>query len=178
MATQSTIPPRTNGSLPRVDVPLKVSGAAMYSSDYNLAGMLYAVPVCATIASGKITKLDVSRAAAMPGVKAVYHNGNIGKIFRAGPPSGFNGILDEKRPPFEDNVVRYYGQYVAVAVALTFEQATAAANAVVATYEAAPINVSTKFTEAEAVEKPNEDSKRGDPDAAFKTAPVKIDETY
>ncbi len=26
MATQSTVPPRTNGSLPRVDGPLKVSG--------------------------------------------------------------------------------------------------------------------------------------------------------
>ena len=38
--------------------------------------------------------------------------------------------------------------------------------------------MSTKFTEAEAVEKPTEDSKRGDPEAAFKTAPVKIDETY
>ena len=63
MATQSTVPPRTNGSLPRVDGPLKVSGAAKYSSDYNLPGMLYAVPVCATIASGKITKLDVSQRA-------------------------------------------------------------------------------------------------------------------
>ena len=148
MATQSTVPPKTNGSLPRVDGPLKVTGAAKYSSDYNLAGMLYAVPVCSTIASGKISKLDVSKAAAMPGVKAVYHNGNFGKIFRAGPPTGFSGILDEKRPPFEDNVVRYYGQYVAVAVALTFEQATAAANAVVVTYEAGPVNVSTKFTES------------------------------
>ncbi len=34
------------------------------------------------------------------------------------------------------------------------------------------------LTESEAVEKPTEDSKRGDPDAAFKTAPVKIDQTY
>jgi xanthine dehydrogenase YagR molybdenum-binding subunit len=178
MATQSTVPPRTNGSLPRVDGPLKVSGAAKYSSDYNLPGMLYAVPVCATIASGKITKLDVSKAEKMPGVKAVYHNGNIGRIFRTAPPSGFAGILDEKRPPFEDNVVRYYGQYVAAVVALTFEQATAAANAVVATYEATPFNVSTKFAESEAVEKPTEDSKRGDPDAAFKTAPVTVDHVY
>jgi xanthine dehydrogenase YagR molybdenum-binding subunit len=178
MATQSTVPPRTNGSLPRVDGPLKVSGAAKYSSDYNLPGMLHAVPVCATIASGKITKLDIARAQSMPGVKAVYHSGNIGKLFRAGPANGFSGILDEKRPPFEDNVVRYYGQYVAAVVALTFEQAVAAANAVVVTYNAAPNNVSTHFTETEAVEKPNVDSHRGDPDAAFTKAPVKIDQTY
>jgi xanthine dehydrogenase YagR molybdenum-binding subunit len=178
MATQTTMPPKTNGSLPRVDGPLKVSGAAKYSSDYNLPGMLYAVPVCSTIGSGKITKLDASRAEGMPGVKAVYHHGNFGKIFRAGPPTGFNGILDEKRPPFEDEVVRYYGQYVAAVVAVTFEQATAAARAVVVSYEAAPVNVSTKFAESEAVEKPTEDSKRGDPDAAFKTAAVKVDAVY
>jgi len=82
MATQSTVPPKTNGRLPRVDGPLKVTGAAKYSSDYNLAGMLYAVPVCSTIASGKITKLDVSKAETMPGVKAVYHRENFGKLFR------------------------------------------------------------------------------------------------
>src|ERR1700684_2590133 len=126
MATNSTLPPRTNGSLPRVDGPLKVTGTAKYSSDYNLPRMVYAVPVCATIASGKITKLDTAKAQAMPGVKAVYHHGNFGKLFRAGPANGFSGILDEKRPPFEDDVVRYYGQYVAAVVALTFEQATAA----------------------------------------------------
>jgi xanthine dehydrogenase YagR molybdenum-binding subunit len=178
MATQSTVPPRTNGSLPRVDGPLKVTGTAKYSSDYNLAGMLYAVPVCATVASGKITKLDTAKAQAMPGVKAVYSHGNFGKLFRAGPANGFSGILDEKRPPFEDEVVRYYGQYVAAVVALTFEQATAAANAVDVTYEAAPFNVSTHFTEAEATEKPKVDSHRGDPDAAFAKAAVTVDHTY
>ena len=61
MATQLTVPPRIQGSLPRVDGPLKVTGGAKYSSDYNLPGMLYAVPVCATIASGKITQLDTAR---------------------------------------------------------------------------------------------------------------------
>ena len=68
MATQSTVPPRTNGSLPRVDGPLKVTGTAKYSSDYNLPRMVYAVPVCATIASGKITKLDAAKA------QAKYYN--------------------------------------------------------------------------------------------------------
>jgi xanthine dehydrogenase YagR molybdenum-binding subunit len=113
-------PPRTNGSLPRVDGELKVSGAAIYTSDHVLPGMLYAVPVCATIASGAVTSVDTSRAEGMPGVKAVYHRGNIGKIYRIAPASGFVGIVDERRPPFEDDVVRYYGQYVAAVVALTF----------------------------------------------------------
>jgi xanthine dehydrogenase YagR molybdenum-binding subunit len=178
MATSSTLPPRTNGTLPRVDGALKVTGTAKYSSDYNLPGMLYAVPVCATIASGEIVSLDTARAESMPGVKAVYHRGNIGKIFRTAPPVGFSGILDEKRPPFEDDTIRYYGQYVAAVVALTFEQAMAAANAVKVTYKAAPLDVGTHFTEAEAIGKPNVDSHRGDPDAAFASAAFKVDETY
>jgi xanthine dehydrogenase YagR molybdenum-binding subunit len=178
MTTLSTRPPRTNASGPRVDGPLKVTGSAMYSSDYKLPGMLYAVPVCATIASGTITGIDTTRAEAMPGVKAVYDRANFGKLFRTAPPQGFSGLTDEKRPPFEDDTVSYYGQYVAAVVALTFEQATAAANAVKVTYKAGPLNVSTHFTEAEAVEKPHVDSHRGDPDAAFPAAAVKVDEVY
>jgi xanthine dehydrogenase YagR molybdenum-binding subunit len=178
MATNSTLPPRTNGSLPRVDGPLKVTGTAKYSSDYNLPGMLYAVPVCATIASGAITELDTTRAQSMPGVKAIYHRANVGKLFRTAPPAGFTGIIDEKRPPFEDDTIRYYGQYVAVAVALTFEQAVAAANAVMVTYKAAPVNVTAHFTESETTEKPNVDSHRGDPDTAFAAASIRIDQTY
>jgi xanthine dehydrogenase YagR molybdenum-binding subunit len=176
--THSTLPPRTNGTLPRIDGPLKVTGGAKYSSDYNLPGMLYAVPVCATIASGTITELDTSRAEKMPGVKAVYHRLNFGKVFRAAPAQGFSGILDEKRPPFDDDTIRYYGQYVAAVVALTFEQAVAAANAVKVTYKAMPLNVATLFNESEATDKPNVDSHRGDPDAAFASAAVKIDQTY
>ncbi len=171
----TTTPPKTMGKLPRVDGPLKVTGAAMYSSDYNLPGMLYAVPVCATIPSGTITALDASVAEKMPGVKAVYSHGNIGKLYRTAPPSGFSGIVDEQRPPLEDEVVRYYGQYVAVVVAQTFEQATAAADKVKVTYRKSDHNVSDKL---KTDEKPKVDFHRGDPDAAFASAAVKIDETY
>ena len=38
---------------PRVDGPLKVSGTAQYASDFHFPGMLYAVPVEATIANGQ-----------------------------------------------------------------------------------------------------------------------------
>ncbi|MEP6990544.1 MAG: xanthine dehydrogenase family protein molybdopterin-binding subunit [bacterium] len=163
------------GSLPRIDGPLKVSGTATYTSDVNLPGMLYAVPVCATIASGKVTSIDAATARRMPGVKAVYHRGNIKPFFRAAPPKGFFGILDEKRPPFEDDVVRYWGQYVAVAVARTFEQATAAAHAVKVTYAADRHDVDPNLALSG---KMTEKSKRGDAEAAFAAAALKVDQNY
>ena len=43
---------------PRIDGPLKVTGTAKYTADHNLPGMLYAVPVCSTIANGFITDID------------------------------------------------------------------------------------------------------------------------
>src|SRR6187399_35197 len=128
---------------PRVDGPLKVSGTAMYASDFHFPGMLYAVPVEATIASGRVTKLDTAAAEKMPGVRAIFHRENIGKIFRSTLGAGFEGICEERRPPFEDDVVRYYGQYIALAVADTFESAKAAADAVRATYAKDKPNVET-----------------------------------
>jgi xanthine dehydrogenase YagR molybdenum-binding subunit len=175
MASILNLPPKTNAGLPRVDGPLKVSGAAIYTSDHNLPGMLYAVPVCATIANGSIASIDSDRAQGMPGVKAVYTRQNIGKLFRTAPAQGFTGILDERRPPFEDDNIRYYGQYVAAVVASTFEQAVAAADAVKVTYRTDKPDVRDHL---ETDEKPKVDSKRGDPEPAFQSAPVKLDETY
>src|SRR5438445_2956839 len=133
-------------STPRVDGPLKVSGTAQYTSDFNFPGQLYAVPVEATIANGRVVKLDTAAAEKMPGVRAVFHRENIGKIFRSVLGPGFAGITDERRPPFEDDVIRYYGQYIALAVADTFEAAKAAADAVRAIYSAEKPNVEPALT--------------------------------
>jgi xanthine dehydrogenase YagR molybdenum-binding subunit len=171
---------------PRVDGPLKVSGRAQYAADFQFPGKLYAVPVEATIASGKVVRLDTAEAEKMPGVRAILHRGNIGKISRSAPGPGFSGVCIERRPPFEDDVVRYWGQYVALAVADTFETAKAAADAVRVAYEKEKPNVATEL-------KPDDDpdviettygpehrlqSERGDPDAAFASAAVKLDQTY
>jgi xanthine dehydrogenase YagR molybdenum-binding subunit len=171
---------------PRVDGPLKVSGTAQYASDFHFPGMLYAVPVEATIANGRVVKLDTAAAEKMPGVRAIYHRDNIGKIFRSTLGPGFGGITDERRPPLEDDVVRYYGQYIALAVADTFEAAKAAADAVRATYESEKPNVETDLKaddEAETVATtfaPTKrvQSERGDAAGAFAGAPVKLDQTY
>src|SRR5438552_4474246 len=171
---------------PRVDGPLKVSGAAQYASDFHFPGTLYAVPVEATIASGKVAKLDTSAAEKMPGVRAIFHRENIGKIFRSVLGEGMEGIVDERRPPFEDDIIRYYGQYIALAVADTFESAKAAADAVHATYvkdkynvdpdlqaDDEPEMVPTTFEPTKRVQ-----SERGNPERAFASAPVKLDQIY
>src|ERR671919_366094 len=171
---------------PRVDGPSKVAGKAQYTSDFHFPGMLYAVPVEATIANGRIRKLDTSAAEKMPGVRAIFHRENIGKIFRSVPEPGFEGICEERRPAFADDVVRYYGQYVALAVADTFEAAKAAADAVRVTYDKKTPNVATdlKADDDPAVVQTSYgpekrlQSERGDPEKAFATAPVKLDQTY
>src|SRR3954454_5526550 len=148
----------------RVDGPLKVCGLAHYTSDYHFPDMLYAVPVEATIAKGRIEKLDTAGAEKMPGVRAVIHHANIGKLYRSVSRPDFLGICDERRPPFADDIVRYYGQYVAVAVADTFETAKAAPDAVRVTYATEKPNVDPDL---KADDKPKVDSERGDPDRAL-----------
>ena len=164
---------------PRIDGPAKVTGAATYSSDHHFPHMLYAWPVSATIAHGAVTSLDTAAAEKMTGVVAVYHRGNLGPLYRVPPAEGFNLIVDERRPPFEDDVVRYYGQYVAVVVAQTVEQARAAADRVKVSYSKRDPQLSKQLlATAGSTEKPKESSKRGDVAGAVKSSAVKVDETY
>jgi xanthine dehydrogenase YagR molybdenum-binding subunit len=187
MSTTQELPTSpVSRNTPRVDGPLKVSGKAQYTSDFRFPGQLYAVPVEATIANGRVLEIDTRAAEKMPGVRAVFHRENIGQIFRSTIGPGFGGITDERRPPLEDDVVRYYGQYVALAVAGTFEAAKAAADAVRVTYHAEKPNVDTELVAddepqvvATSFAPTNRlQSERGDPEAAFASAPVKLDQTY
>lgn len=181
----STISP-VGKDTPRVDGPRKVSGHAQYTSDFHFPGLLYAVPVEATIANGKLLKLDTSAAEKMPGVRAIFHRENIGPIFRSTFEAPFGGICVERRPPLEDDVIRYYGQYIALAVADTFESARAAADAVKATYAKEKPNVDAHL---EADDDPDVilttygpverlQSQRGNVENAFAGAPIKLDQTY
>ncbi len=160
-------------SLARVDGPLKVRGEAAYTSDRTMENLAYAVPVGSTIANGRIAALNLSRARQMPGVVEIYHRGNVGALYKPSPDAG---AIDEARPPFGDDVVRYYGQYVALVVAETFEEATAAAALVEVEYvDAAAPNVELELV---ADDEPAEVNRRGDPEGAYDAAPVKIDHTY
>ena len=83
---------------PRVDGPLKVSGTAQYASDFHFPGILYAVPVEATIANGKIQKLDSAEAESeltnQPTTQAVFQKAAEAAL-RGAKPQSQNGFKVE-----------------------------------------------------------------------------------
>src|SRR5215472_2360818 len=160
---------------PRIDGPLKTTGAADYSADFHFDGMAHAVPVIASVGKGRITSLDASAAERMPGVLLVLHHGNIGPLYRT-VPNDDNATNSEVRSAFEDEVIRHWGQHVAVVVAGTLEQAMAAAAAVKVEYAAETPDVRLNLDDFRGERKTVSD--RGDFDAAFDSATVKIDATY
>ncbi len=160
---------------PRIDGPLKTTGTAQYAADFHFDNMAHAVSVVSTISSGRITKLDTSAAERIPGVLLVLHHGNIGPLYRT-VPGDDNATNSEVRSAFEDEVVRHWGQHVAVVIAETLEQANAGAAVVKVEYETLPANLRASLDDYSGPRKSV--SKRGDPDAAFASAPVKIDATY
>ena len=126
--------------------PGEGDGTAQYTSDLHFPGHALRGAGAATIANGRVDALDTA-AAEMPARRA-----------RDPPPAdhrpdlpvdggaGLRGHLRGAASPFEDDVVRYYGQYVALAVADTFEAATAAAAAVRVQYRAERPNVDPHLT--------------------------------
>ena len=58
-------------SILRPDAPDKVTGQVQYVADLNLRGLLHAKLLRSPHAHAKIVRIDVSRARALPGVRAV-----------------------------------------------------------------------------------------------------------
>ncbi len=160
-------------AFPRIDGPLKLTGSAKYSSDRSFPNMLYGVAVGSTIANGRIASIDAGAALEMPGVIEIFHRDNLPAIYKPSPEAG---PIDESRPPFADDVIRYHGQYVALVVAETFEEAACAAARVTVTYaDAESPHVAPELF---ADDQPEEQSRRGDAEAAYAAAAVKVDQTY
>ena len=125
----------------RIDGRLKVSGTAHYAADHPMPGLLYAYGVYSTIARGQIRAIDDAKALKMPGVVCIVHHLNCPKLHRTpATPMDMKKILnaskvDEFRTPFEDDRVAYPGQFVALVLAESIEQARAAAYQVSVDYD-------------------------------------------
>ncbi|WP_373377165.1 xanthine dehydrogenase family protein molybdopterin-binding subunit [Cupriavidus nantongensis] len=169
----------------RIDGRLKVTGAALYTADRALPGMLFAYGVYSTVASGRITGLDMADARRVPGVVDILHNGNFPRLYRTpkSPISGANiltaSITDEHRLPFEDNTIYYGGQMVALVVADTFEHAREAAYRVKASYAGErPVVDLEHGIKANGLRDGGRGHARGAPASAYDRSAVKVDVTY
>lgn len=169
----------------RVDGRLKVTGHAQYTADHGLKRMAYAYGVYSTIASGRVTRIDTDEAQRMPGVLGIYHHGHFTELYRPPKmklnPDKIDRLVkvDESRLPFEDDRVYYAGQFVAMVVADSFEQARAAAYKVKVEYKEEPALAT--LAQAKRVQSPRtagSDYSRGDPQAGFDKAAHRIDATY
>jgi xanthine dehydrogenase YagR molybdenum-binding subunit len=169
----------------RIEGRQKVSGEARYAADHPMTGMLYAYGVYSTIASGRIAAIDDRQARSMPGVVDIFHHGNFPNLHRTPDAAlNFSAMLsaakaDEHRLPFEDDRVYYPGQFVALVVGNTFEQARAAAYAVKVHYQdGQPVKSLAEALRANGAQDGGAGHSRGDPDAAFLSAARRIDQTY
>lgn len=161
----------------RIDGSLKVTGAARYAVDHPMDNVAFGVPVPSTVGNARIVRIDTSIAKRMPGVLTIITHENTDQLFRPAGQLEQNSRAGEARPPFEDDKVYYYGQYVALVVANTFEQAKDAASKVKVDYDAHP-NVVEIGDAAPPPGPPRIHYTRGSADEAFNSAPVKIDQTY
>ena len=120
----------------RVDARLKVTGTAPYAAEHNQPNMAYAFPVRSTIAKGKITAFDKSAAEKAAGIITVLTHENAPRLKSANPEEvkKAGGMTGEDFVPVQENMVYYYGQYIALVVAETYEQARSAAALVKVTY--------------------------------------------
>ena len=168
--------------LNRTDGRAKVTGAALYTADQPIRGVLHAVMVTSTIASGRILQIDDAAAKTMRGVVAVLTSANAGKLPEGGkaavnPPAGRVMSL------LQDDEVHYNGQPIAVVVADTLEHAKAGAEVVRVRYQGADAKLDFGAARANAYspkqvlgKKP--DTSSGDVDAAARAAPTRVDATY
>jgi xanthine dehydrogenase YagR molybdenum-binding subunit len=72
--------------IPRSDALEKVTGRARYTADVQRGAMLHAAFVRAPIASGRVTRLDLSRALALPGVRGALVADDVPGISHMGAP--------------------------------------------------------------------------------------------
>ncbi|MFN5487732.1 MAG: xanthine dehydrogenase family protein molybdopterin-binding subunit, partial [Bradyrhizobium sp.] len=115
--------------LRRRDAADKLRGRTRYTIDRYLPGMLHAAVLRASVPAGRIIRLDTSRAARMPGVRA---------IVTAADAPGMIGIGIADHPLFARDVIRYDGEPLAAVAAVTLAQAQAALAAIEVEIEPVP----------------------------------------
>lgn len=178
--------PRTliGAGISRVDGDRKVTGSALYAAEMWFPGLAHAVVVQSPIARGRIVEIDMSAALSAPGVLDIITWQNAPKLH----PFESNA---QNRPGqtylvLQDDLVRYYGQHLAIVIAETFEQAQYASSLIRIAYLVEPSNTDlTKVLETAfkpgrttVIDPPDVDSERGDAAGQYPRSRIKLNLTY
>jgi carbon-monoxide dehydrogenase large subunit len=123
----------------RREDPRLITGAARYTDDFALQGMVHMAVVRSPYAHARVKRIDTSKAAGMPGVLGVF-TGQQMKDAGFGPiPCAWvvpnSGTKTPPYPAIAVDTVRYAGNAVAVVVAEDRYRARDAADAVEVDYE-------------------------------------------
>ena len=138
-------------SVARFEDPKLLTGAGDFIDDANASGQLHGYVLRSPHAHADIARIDVSAAAAAPGVAAVYTGRDYvaagwGAIPHIGPPVKRRGGADFILPPFlplAAERVRMVGEGVAFVVAETAQQARDAAELIEIDYAPLPASAET-----------------------------------
>lgn len=175
----------TGMAVSRIDGRAKVTGQARYAAEEGAPDLAYGVVVSGAVAKGRIKQIDVAQAKAVPGVIDVLTHENRPKMRSA--DLAFKDMTAPAGAPFRplySDQIFYSGQPIALVIAETFEAARHAAALVSATYDVQEHD--TRLLERlDQAYKPRPlkagftpPSSKGDADAAFEAAPVKIASEY
>ena len=171
----------------RKDGRLKVTGAAKYAAEFPVNNIAYAFPVRSTIGNGTITAIDTSEAEKAGGVLQIFTHKNAPRLKEVGNPMELfkvGGLLGETILPLQDNKVSYFGEYIALVIAETYEQARTGAELVKVSYaEQKPaIDLKTEMPKAETPKVSGFGApiqlNAGKTASIIKSSPVKIEQTY
>ena len=173
--------------LTRVDGPAKVTGSARYAAEFHPDGLVYAATHDSTVPAGRITAIDTAAAERAPGVLHVLTHLNADRLPYLTPTErpAVDPVAGEQLRVLQDAEVLFSGQPLALVIAMTQSQALYAASLIRVTYKAAPERLvhfdparAKPTSEAAAKKGRGPETKKGDPDAAFAAAPVRVDATY
>ncbi|MBI3138863.1 MAG: xanthine dehydrogenase family protein molybdopterin-binding subunit [Sphingobacteriales bacterium] len=165
----------------RVDGIEKVTGHAKYTADHKPENMVYAVFVTSTIARGAVKNLLLSEAKNAPGVLEILSHLNCPPVPGYQPwakDPNKKGFEWRGLKVFQNNLVWYYGQPIALVVAVTWEKAVKAAALVKAEYAVEEAETDfEKFRKDPSRLKPSGEYKRGEADA-YRHADVFVENEY
>ncbi len=159
----------------------KVTGEAIYTDDLKFDGMLYAKARRAMIPHGFLTKLDISKAKALPGVVAVLTATDI-------PGEKTHGLVIYDWPVMVGvgERVRYVGDAIAIVAAESQEIADQASALIEAEFDLQPVITNPVQARQEGVPQIHENGnllkhikvRKGDMDKGFAESDVILEHTF